>query len=312
VVRVFCPFNVIPNLVVDRSVGESGGVQNGLMRPGTESQTAVMVAMGRAVAHAAPPVPGFDDPTALGLLPADARGRVERFRAGDVPVGLRGRLQQRHLTSLAQVMAVRTVAVDEAIREASQSQLVLLGAGLDGRAWRMHELHDVIVFEVDHPDSQRAKASRVATLTQHAREVKFVPVDFTRDSLDKALDSAGHDSAQPTTWVWEGVVMYLTRDEIERTMATVATRSAPASRLIVVYHSPAVLLHLVRLWVRRVGEPLRSVFRPARMRSLLATYGFTVTSDQDLPTMAGDISAELAHAIRWSHHLRVAVADRLV
>jgi O-methyltransferase involved in polyketide biosynthesis len=38
------------------------------------------------------------------------------------------------------MMVARTVAIDGAIRTAVSSQVVILGAGLDGRAWRMPEL----------------------------------------------------------------------------------------------------------------------------------------------------------------------------
>jgi Leucine carboxyl methyltransferase len=54
------------------------------------------------------------------------------------------------------------VAIDDAIRTAASPQVVILGAGLDGRAWRVSELADAIVFEVDHPDSQRMKRERAA------------------------------------------------------------------------------------------------------------------------------------------------------
>jgi hypothetical protein len=42
------------------------------MTPGRESQTAVMVCMGRAAAHQRTSVARFSDPTALALLPEDA------------------------------------------------------------------------------------------------------------------------------------------------------------------------------------------------------------------------------------------------
>jgi hypothetical protein len=51
------------------------------------------------------------------------------------------------------------VVFDGAIRTAAYPHVVILGAGLDGRAWRMSELADAIIFEVDHPDSQRKSVS---------------------------------------------------------------------------------------------------------------------------------------------------------
>ena len=94
------------------------------------------------------------------------------------------RMRRGRLDNWSKMMVARTVAIDEAVRDAASPQVVILGAGLDGRAWRMSELADVTVFEVDHPDSQREKRARAAPLKQAARDVRFVPVDFTRDRFE--------------------------------------------------------------------------------------------------------------------------------
>src|SRR5262249_9226493 len=208
-------------------------------------------------------------------------------------------------------MVVRTVAIDDAVRGKSSPQLVILGAGLDGRAWRMPELREGVVFEVDHPDSQGDKRTRGAGVALAARGVPFVPVDFTRDDPGQALAAAGHDPARPTTWIWEGVVMYLERADIEKTLAVLERRSAVGSRLIVAYHSPALILAIVGVVVRRLGEPLRSVFTVDAMRELLAKYRFEVTQDRDLPTLARAFPADITRAARRLKHLRIVTADRL-
>jgi methyltransferase (TIGR00027 family) len=281
------------------------------MKAGQESQTAVLVCMGRAAAHGATPVARFTDPTAIALLPEKARAQVERFRAGAAPRGPRERLDNLRLDRHAKMMVGRTVAIDDAVRGAPSPQVVILGAGLDGRAWRMPELRQAVVFEVDHPDSQREKRDRVAALSPVAREVRFVPVDFARDSLDGALAAAGHDPARPTTWIWEGVVMYLTPADVEATLAIVARRSAVGSRLVVAYHCPAPILRIVGFLVRRLGEPLRSVLTADAMRALLARHRFTVVRDEDLPTIAAALSPELGRATQILKHLRIVTADRL-
>ena len=38
------------------------------------------------------------------------------------------------------MMVARTVAIDAGLRNAAVPKVVILGAGLDGRAWRMREL----------------------------------------------------------------------------------------------------------------------------------------------------------------------------
>lgn len=281
------------------------------MRPGQESRTAVMVCAGRALAHGRTEVSRFSDPTALALLPPESRARVERMREGILSTGgLRERLRSLHIEALSRTMVGRTVAVDDAVRSAASPQVVILGAGLDGRAWRMDALREVTVFEVDHPDSQRQKRARAAALEPRAKEIRFVPVDFARDDLDAALETAGHDPTLPTTWIWEGVVMYLTLADIEATLRIVSRRSPTGSRLIVAYHGPALALRVVGAVVRRVGEPLRSAFTADQMRALLAAHGFDVLRDEDLPTIAAGISRSLARRTRGAGHLRIATADR--
>jgi len=269
--------------------------------------------MGRAAAQGRTSVAGFDDPTALALLPEEARRRVERLRSDTRPTGVRERLAFAYLKRLAEMMALRTVAIDNAIRSASTPQLVTLGAGLDGRAWRMPQLREATVFEVDHPDSQREKLGRVSRLTQTARDVRFVAVDFERDLLDEKLAAAGHDPASATTWVWEGVVMYLTRSDIERTLAVIGSRSAPGSRLVVVYQRPGVVRSLSTLVFRLAGEPLRSAFTPEAMRAMLEAYGFSVKSDEDLSAIRASLSGAPNASNGWAQRinvLRIAVADR--
>ncbi|HEY3254988.1 MAG TPA: class I SAM-dependent methyltransferase [Polyangiaceae bacterium] len=280
------------------------------MKPGHESKTSVLVCMGRALADGDPSLPTFSDPTAIALLPDEARRRVQRARTQGPGKGLKQAIEYGYLLRQSKIMAARTLAIDEAIRQANAPQLVILGAGLDGRAWRMPELAEVLVFEVDHPDTQREKRRRAATLGQTARDVRFVSVDFAQDDLEQALSAAGHDAQRPTTWVWEGVVMYLTRSAIEATLAGIERRSAAGSCLVVLYHSPALLLRVVGPIVRWLGEPLRSAFKPEMLRSLLDGFGFQVVRDQSVADVGRAVSAELAAATKVAVHLRIATATR--
>lgn len=262
------------------------------MKPGTESQTAVMVAAARAAAHGRTKVAAFDDPTALTLLPEKARQRVERYRGGVPPKGFGEKLQRKMLEGRMALMVPRTVAIDAAIRDAASPQVVILGAGLDGRAWRMPELADATVFEIDHPDSQRRKRERAAQLKPIAKDLRFVPVDFTRDSLDDALAGAGHDPQRPTTWVWEGVVMYLTLEEIEATLRVLQSRSAPRSQLLILYTAPSAVRKVAGLVLGLIGEPFRSAFTPEQMRALLERFGFSVAHDDDLRQIAARLGSD--------------------
>ncbi len=279
------------------------------MKEGQASRTAELVCMGRALAHLHRDVPRFSDPTARTLLSAEARARVDAAARGEAR-RLRDRIGAAYLERQAALMIVRTVVIDDAVREAEHRQLVILGAGLDGRAWRMPELADVTVFEVDHPDTQRVKRERLAELAPRAKDVRFVAVDFTRDSLDVELARAGHDPTKRTTWIWEGVVMYLTPADVEATLRVIASRSAKGSRLAANYHAFGLLYHVIGAAVRALGEPLRSRYTPETWRRTVERFGFRVRSDESLAEAARAFGPSLAATVKPMTHLRIAIADR--
>src|SRR5262245_13712188 len=113
------------------------------MKADRPSRTAQMVALGRAAADAGlSHVPDFRDPTARTFLKERGRRNLEKLEriAKEKPRGYQFQMVQ----VAADLMALRTSAIDAAVREAVASgalQLVILGAGYDGRAWRMQELH---------------------------------------------------------------------------------------------------------------------------------------------------------------------------
>jgi methyltransferase (TIGR00027 family) len=281
------------------------------MKEGRASRTSEIVCMGRAFAHGRFETSRFQDPVALLLLPEESRQKVTRLRAGASPRTLRGYVGRAYLERHSRVMVARTIAIDDVVREAASPQLVILGAGLDGRAFRMPELGDTVVFEVDHPDTQRDKVARTATLAKTAREVRFVPVNFERDDLGQALQAAGHDPSLPTTWLWEGVVMYLTTRDIEATLAVVRDRSAPGSVLNVLYHQPAKITTVVGFLLRRLGEPLRSSFSPDAMRKLLARFSLDVVRDESLAEIGAKLTDDTARGTRFVGHLRLVTARRV-
>ena len=284
------------------------------------SRTAVLVCQGRAAAHGRIAEGRFADPMAMALLRGDERVAVQRVREGVPPKGWSARVEFEMVRASAEVIVPRTVAIDDAVRAHPVPQVVIIGAGLDDRAWRLPELADVEVFEVDHPASQRDKRGRVGDLQPVAKSVRFVPVDFTRDRLDTALASAGHRPDEPTTWIWEGVVPYLSRAEVAATLHALSGRSTTGSRLVVNYQSPALSAALGRLVARAMtatarrrspwaDEPRRSSWTPTAMSELLAGYGFALNRDDDLLTLAEDLLGPVRQR-RSLQTGRVAIADR--
>ncbi|MFJ9346664.1 class I SAM-dependent methyltransferase [Streptomyces sp. NPDC101237] len=281
------------------------------------SRTAVLVCQGRAAADGRIAPDRFTDPVALRLLTDAEQVPVTEVRAGTVPQGWRARVAFESVRACAEVVVPRTSAIDEALRARPSGQVVILGAGLDTRAWRLSELAGTDVWEVDHPASQQDKRSRLAAVPElpgAARSVRFTPVDFAVDALGTALDAAGHDATAPTTWLWEGVVPYLTRDEVRSTVAALAARSAPGSTLVLNYQAPSARASVGRLLARVLGssatsgEPWRSLWPPERMAGLLAEHGLRVVSDEDLLTLAQRLGTPSGRRSSLSSG-RVAVAE---
>src|SRR3982751_463975 len=106
-------------------------------------------------------------------------------------------------------------------------QIVVLGAGFDTRAYRI-DRPDVVIFEVDHPDTQADKRRALATVVvPFPANVRFVPVNFDTDDLGERLSAAGYDPSRRTVFVWQGVIPYLTQEGVDHTLAFVARNTHP-------------------------------------------------------------------------------------
>ncbi|HMF99902.1 MAG TPA: class I SAM-dependent methyltransferase [Gemmatimonadaceae bacterium] len=280
------------------------------MKAERSSRTALMVTYARAAADVgASHVRDFRDPTARVFLSEKGLKRLakteELIRTGRETV----RLSFARVS--ADLMALRTSTIDAAVRAAvsqGNRQIVILGAGLDGRAWRMPELAGLRVFEVDHPATQGFKRLRIGALPASRASVVFVSIDFEHELLDAALARAGHDDAQPTCWIWEGVVMYLSPEVVRSTLASIAGRSAKGSTLIVNYHT-TMRTGLVRLIFRLLGEPVKSKWSPEEMAAALRAAGFGVIEDSGLADWAKRFATGTVN-VGPGRMMRIVVAQR--
>jgi methyltransferase (TIGR00027 family) len=245
------------------------------VRVGRTSFTASAVSAARGIAGVDPIAASLADGALAALIRVASRPGVRR-------------LVNTAAFGLVDHAELRTLALDAVVRDAVADgvrQLVVLGAGLDARAWRMPELGDTTVFEVDHPSTQAYKRARIAARRATARDVRFIAIDFERDRLDDVLARAGHDATAATTWLWEGVTPYIAHDATRGTLAAVARRSATGSRVAVSYATPEAsptgpaVVGLAKLGFRAIGEPLRGLLAEADMRRELQDVGFRVTDD---------------------------------
>ncbi|WP_280507985.1 SAM-dependent methyltransferase [Nocardia flavorosea] len=130
----------------------------------------------------------------------------------------------------------RTLAVevvDEHVREsiaAGCRQVVLLGAGLDTRAFRLDLPPDIAFFEVDLPELFDFKEPVLGAHRAHpVCSRRIVAADLCGD-WERVLLERGFRADVPTAWVDEGVLGYVPRAASYTVVETATRLSAPGSR----------------------------------------------------------------------------------
>jgi methyltransferase (TIGR00027 family) len=96
---------------------------------------------------------------------------------------------------------LRSVAIDGRLR-----QVVLLGAGMDTRAWRLPWAPGTRVFEVDRPGPLNGKTAELARAgATLACERRPVDADLATGWGERIV-RAGFDPTAPTAWLAEGIL----------------------------------------------------------------------------------------------------------
>jgi methyltransferase (TIGR00027 family) len=185
-------------------------------------------------------------------------------------------------TELTSYLRARTRFIDQALvnaLDAGIEQVLIVGAGYDGRAWR-YARSGVRWFELDHPDTQVDKIERVTRLGLRSDHVVFVAAEIGRDRIDRALLTGGYDASSPTVMVCEGLVSYLPPDTPGPLFTTLYKLSAPGSRLAVQLALEArdenTRQRRERLdsRFRQLGEPLRTRFTADDLPATVRGWGW--------------------------------------
>ncbi|MET9805762.1 class I SAM-dependent methyltransferase [Streptomyces halstedii] len=181
-----------------RKTGVEGGV--GL--------TALMVAAARAIEthrHDSLAQDPFAEHFVL-AAPASAHWPV---RIQQVPDGDANPLWGR----FARYFGLRTRVLDDFLLRAAHAggarQVVLLGAGLDSRAFRLDWPPGCAVFEIDREGVLAFKDQVLGGLSATAKAARVpIPIDLRADWAD-ALTDSGFDPGAPSVWLAEGLLFYL-------------------------------------------------------------------------------------------------------
>ena len=273
--------------------------------------TAFSVGQLRAIEGRFPPgVRLFEDPIAERLLTGMPAliVRTRPLRWGFL------RMMERAAAGFYGGVVCRTRAIDDACREAllgDVPQVVILGAGMDTRPYRMSEMRGTRIWELDLPAVQRVKRSAVTrALGQSPAAVRYVPVDLEVAGALGVLDDHGFVRGARTLLICEAVSPYLSGATVEETLAFAGTL-AVGSRLVFSY-IPRSVLDGTRYagWVRRLNW--QTGFDPALLGGHLATHGLTLRADLGAKEYQELFLRPRNRALDVFEIERVAIADRKV
>lgn len=184
----------------------------------------------------------------------------------------------------------RTRFIDEAVESALAQgieQVVILGAGLDTRPYRLSGMEHVSIFEVDLPPVQKIKKQRINKhFARLLTRVAFLPIDFSTQSLEQVFAGTIFDSSKPSIFVWEGVTQYLSEEAVRKTLAFISA-AAPGSILVFTYVLQSVIARcsalpgagkMMDVMAKRGSDWLFGL-EPASAPSFLQPFHLEVTED---------------------------------
>lgn len=260
------------------------------MKANTASRTAQYMALFRAIETARPPRKRlFYDPFATSFLD---EGLKLATKISSLP--LIGRLvpQIIHFKSPGALSSgiARTKYIDDLLQRTIKEgvkQVIILGAGFDIRALRLHFLKDISVIEIDHPDTSQFKLDKLKKiLGSLPRNVSYYQIDFNKQSLEDLAVSNNFSFNTPTTIIWEGVTNYLTPIAVEKTLSFIR-RFSKCSYFIFTYIDQLVLDNpqffegTDKLFkkLKENDEQWTFGFKPNELSDYLAKFGLTLIED---------------------------------
>jgi methyltransferase (TIGR00027 family) len=201
--------------------------------------TATMVAAQRALGNREGLI---DDPYAEPLVRAVGMDFFVRALDGEIEMGDLD--PEFNMRRAAEGIAVRTRWFDKLFTDAAAGgvrQAVILASGLDARAYRLDWPSGTTVYELDQPEVIEFKSTTLAELgARPTADRRAIAIDL-RNDWPKALLDNGFDTARPTAWIAEGLLIYLPPDAQDLLFDRIDELSAPGS-WVATEHIPDVTM----------------------------------------------------------------------
>jgi len=183
-------------------------------------------------------------------------------------------------------MTLRTRYFDDFLLRVSGndeiSQIVLMAAGLDTRAFRLAWAEDTKLFELDQPEVLNYKDEILRSLgIQATCDRQVIQLDLTQP-WNKVLAASGFDSQKPSCWLLEGFLFYLPNESITQIINDVTDLAVPGSWIgFDINNSDVLTSPYTQAWVdmqARIGAPWVGTLDDPE--SFLRTKGWQTTLTQ--------------------------------
>jgi methyltransferase (TIGR00027 family) len=238
------------------------------------SRTALSVAAARA-RESARPDRLFDDPYAQRFTGTAKRSSF----------WMPGTEGKRVVGAFGDYFALRTRFFDTFFEEAGKRQVVILGAGLDTRAYRLDWPDGTTLFELDLPPVFAYKGGVLSGEQPRCRRVE-VAADLTGD-WPAALADNGFTATEPTAWLAEGLLMYLGEDNVQRLLGAAAALSTPDSEIAVEHSGFSVDARALSSVADLGPERLRQLVAGAgKAGEALTGSGWEIVEQHSIPDLA--------------------------
>ena len=220
----------------------------------------------------------------------------------------------------------RTRFIDDLVKKNSASgveQYVILGAGYDSRAHRLELPSSLRIFEVDQPEVQARKRSKLPEELSNSENMTYVAVDFTHQSLTEQLINAGFDQNKSTVFTLEGVSQYITKEALSSTIKEVAALTQRASSIFFIsyvsdlfdknpeacfgkgYPNAEKRAKLIMYGSAKVGEPWISFYGAEEIENVLSQNGYSVKENVTLKDLNSRYFAPVGRALSENQLLQL-------
>ena len=235
-------------------------------------------------------------------------------------------LSKKFVPGFHEHLISRTRFIDDLIKKSISEQVeqyVILGAGYDSRAHNLKLPSGLKIFEVDQPEVQEIKISKLPDEIPNAENITYVSVDFNHQSLKNQLLNSGFDKSKSTIYTLEGVSQYITREALNSTLSELALltpnsnatffisyvnrllREDPKACFGIGYSKPERAAKFITNGAAKVGEPWISLYSSKEIEDLLSQNSFTLIENKTLADLNSKYFTPVGRTIPENHIFKI-------